>query len=317
MKKRILITGGTGFIGYHLAKKCVRIGWEVTSFSKKKPKLIRTLKKVNYLTGDLTKKKDLKVLKKKFDYIVNAAGVVDHSSNKNVFKAHYLGCKNLANFFLKRKIELFLQIGSCVEYGPQRSPQKEDYKSKINDLKSMYSKGKFAASQYLMELHKKYKFPIIVFRLYLNYGPNQDFNRFLQVIIDGCIRDKKFPCSSGIQYRSFTYIDDLVKAIITALKKPHLSGNTFNIGNDKPIKIKKVIQFIKKYRGLIMVKGAAHTWFGRAQHAGTLRAESPSPEQAAQEQQDLQEKLRELGCLSPEGKLREYGDCPSDEEEYW
>ncbi|MDA9758960.1 hypothetical protein N9V11_02850, partial [Candidatus Pelagibacter sp.] len=39
----------------------------------------------------------------------------------------------------------------------------------------------------------------------------------------------------------------LVKAIITALKKPHLSGNAFNIGNDKPIKIKKVIQFIKKY----------------------------------------------------------------------
>ena len=247
MKKKILITGGTGFIGYHLAKKCVRMGWEVTSFSKRKPNSIRTLKKVKYLTGDLTKKKDLNVLKKKFDYIVNAAGVVDHSVDKNVFKAHYLGCKNLANFFLKKKIKLFLQIGSCVEYGPQRSPQKEDFKSKIIDLKSMYSKGKFAASQYLMELYKKYKFPIIVFRLYLNYGPNQDFNRFLPVIIDGCIRNKKFPCSNGIQYRSFTYIDDLVRAMIIALKKPQLSGNIFNIGNNKPVKIKKIIQYIKKH----------------------------------------------------------------------
>ena len=70
------------------------------------------------------KKKDLKVLKKKFDYVVNAAGVVDHSTNKDVFKAHYLGCKNLANFFVKKKIKLFLQIGSCVEYGQQKSPQK-------------------------------------------------------------------------------------------------------------------------------------------------------------------------------------------------
>ena len=60
LKRKILITGGTGFIGYHLAKKCVRMGWEVTSFSKKKPKSIRTLKKVNYLFGDLTKKKTLK-----------------------------------------------------------------------------------------------------------------------------------------------------------------------------------------------------------------------------------------------------------------
>ncbi len=247
MKRKILITGGTGFIGYHLAKKCVRMGWEVTSFSKKKPKSIRTLKKVNYLFGDLTKKKDLKVLKKKFDYIVNAAGVVDHSSNPKVYKAHYLGCKNLANFFLKKKIKLFLQVGSCVEYGPQKSPQKEDYKPKINDLKSMYSKGKLAASKYLMELYDKYRFPVIIFRLYLNYGPNQDFNRFLPVIIDGCIRGKKFPCSSGIQYRSFTFVDDLVRAMIIALKKTHLRGNVFNIGNNKPVKIKRIIQYINRY----------------------------------------------------------------------
>ena len=247
MKRKILITGGTGFIGYHLAKKCVRMGWEVTSFSKKKPKPIRTLKEVNYLFGDLTKKKDLKVLKKKFDYIVNAAGVVDHSSNPKVYKAHYLGCKNLANFFLKKKIKLFLQVGSCVEYGPQKSPQKEDYKTKINDLKSMYSKGKLAASKYLMELYDKYRFPVVIFRLYLNYGPNQDFNRFLPVIIDGCIRGKKFPCSSGIQYRSFTFVDDLVRAMVIALKKTHLSGNVFNIGNNKPVKIKRIVQYIKKY----------------------------------------------------------------------
>ena len=247
MKKKILITGGTGFIGYHLAKRCIRMGWEVTSLSKGKPSSIRTLKKVKYLVGDLTKKKDLKILKKKFDYVVNAAGVVDHSANKDVFRAHYLGCKNLANFFLKKKIKLFLQMGSCVEYGPQKSPQQESFKSKITSLKSMYSRGKFAASRYLIELHKKYKFPVIVFRLYLNYGPNQDFNRFLPIIIDGCMRDKKFPCSSGIQYRSFTYVDDLVRAIIIALKKPQLSGNIFNIGNNKPVKIKKIIQYVNKY----------------------------------------------------------------------
>ena len=194
-----------------------------------------------------TDPKLIKRLKKKFDYIVNAAGVVDHSSNPKVYKAHYLGCKNLANFFLKKKIKLFLQVGSCVEYGPQKSPQKEDYKPKINDLKSMYSKGKLAASKYLMELYDKYRFPVIIFRLYLNYGPNQDFNRFLPVIIDGCIRGKKFPCSSGIQYRSFTFVDDLVRAMIIALKKTHLRGNVFNIGNNKPVKIKRIIQYINRY----------------------------------------------------------------------
>lgn len=246
-KHKILIAGGTGFIGYHLAKKCISMGWNVTSLSKSKPNPIRILKKVKYLIGDLTKRKDLKILTKKFDYVVNAAGLVDHSANKKVYNVHYFGCKNLANFFLKKNIKLFLQIGSCVEYGVQKSPQKEYFKSKIVNLKSMYSRGKFAATKYLIDLYKKYKFPVIVFRLYLNYGPNQDYNRLIPIIIDGCIRDKKFPCSSGIQYRSFTYIDDLVRAMITALKKPELSGNIFNIGNNKPIKIKKIIQYINKY----------------------------------------------------------------------
>ena len=62
MKKKILITGGTGFIGYHLAKKCVQMGWEVTSFSKRKPKPIRRLDKVKYLIGDLTKRPHLPII---------------------------------------------------------------------------------------------------------------------------------------------------------------------------------------------------------------------------------------------------------------
>ena len=56
VKSKILIIGGTGFIGYHLAKKCLTLGWKVTSFSIKKPKSLRKLKKVKYLTGNLNSK---------------------------------------------------------------------------------------------------------------------------------------------------------------------------------------------------------------------------------------------------------------------
>ena len=53
--------------------------------------------------------------------------------------------------------------------------------------------------------------------------------------------------NSGIQYRSFTFVDDLVRAMVIALKKTHLSGNVFNIGNNKPVKIKRIVQYIKRY----------------------------------------------------------------------
>jgi len=73
--KKILITGGTGFIGYHLAKKCLQLGWKVTSLSTKFPKKIRKLKKVQYKICNLSNKKKLKkFLKNDFDFVVNLAG---------------------------------------------------------------------------------------------------------------------------------------------------------------------------------------------------------------------------------------------------
>ena len=60
IKKKILIVGGTGFIGYHLAKKCLKKNWKVTSISSKPPKKIRYLRKVKYLICDITNKKKLK-----------------------------------------------------------------------------------------------------------------------------------------------------------------------------------------------------------------------------------------------------------------
>ena len=60
MKKKILIIGGTGFLGYHLAKKCISYGWLVHSVSTNKPKPIRYLKKVKYIILDITNKKKIK-----------------------------------------------------------------------------------------------------------------------------------------------------------------------------------------------------------------------------------------------------------------
>ena len=101
--KKILIVGGTGFIGYHLAKKSLKKGWEVTSISSKPPKKIRYLSKVEYLFCDISNKISLrKKIKKNFKYVVNLGGHVDHSNKKKTFNSHYIGCKNLSSIFLKK-----------------------------------------------------------------------------------------------------------------------------------------------------------------------------------------------------------------------
>ena len=247
LKKNILIVGGTGFIGYHLAKKSLAKGWQVTSISSKLPKNIRYLSKIKYILCDITKKKILKrSIKKSFDYVVNLGGYVDHSNKKKTLKSHYEGCKNLTEIFLKRVPLAFVQMGSSLEYGNFNSPQKENMKCNLKSIKSTYGKAKLLSSIHMINLFKKKKFPSTVLRLYLAYGPRQDINRFLPIIIKGCIKNKKFLCSEGIQLRDFIYVDDVVDAILKSLTNKNARGQIINLGSGKPRIIKKIIEYIKK-----------------------------------------------------------------------
>ena len=247
LKKNILIVGGTGFIGYHLAKKSLKKGWQVTSISSKLPKKIRYLPKVKYILCDITKKKSLeRNIQKSFKYVVNLGGYVDHSNKKKTFKSHYIGCKNLAEIFLTKVPTAFVQMGSSVEYGHLKSPQIENANCYPNSIKSIYGKAELLSSIYLTDLYKKKNFPSIVLRLYLAYGSRQDVNRFLPIIIKGCIENKKFPCSKGNQFRDFLHVDDVVDAIIKSLTNRNARGQIINIGSGKPRKIRNIIEYIKK-----------------------------------------------------------------------
>jgi len=150
LKNNILIVGGTGFIGYHLAKKSLKKGWQVTSISSRSPRKKRYLPKVKYIICDIAKKKSLKKnIRKPFTYVVNLGGYVDHTNKKKTFESHYTGCKNLAEIFLKNEPMAFVQMGSSAEYGAVKSPQKENAKC---NPKSVYGRAKLLSSIYLIDL---------------------------------------------------------------------------------------------------------------------------------------------------------------------
>ena len=244
---KILIVGGTGFIGYQLANKCLKKGWKVTSISSKFPKKIRYLKKVKYLFCDISKKKFLeKKINKYYKYVVNLGGYVDHSNKKKIFDSHHLGCKNLAKIFLKNPPKKFVQIGSSVEYGHLNSPQRENLKCSPSLIKSNYGKAKLLSTIYLMNLYKKVNFPSTILRLYIAYGPRQDINRFLPIVIKSCLNNKKFDCSEGNQFRDFIHVEDVINAILKTLVSQKSEGEIINIGTGKPRKLKDIIQNIRK-----------------------------------------------------------------------
>ncbi len=244
MKKNILIIGGSGFIGYHLAKSCLKLKWNVTSISLHKPKKNRKLKGVNYLIIDISKKKALFKLKKyKFQYVVNLGGYVNHVNELEVKKYHFLAVKNLYEYFKFKKIKKFIQVGSSAEYGKSKMPQKETFKCRPIGI---YGKYKLKASNFLLQKRRQKIFPSTILRLYQVYGPNQDQNRFLPILIKACLNKKIFYSSSGIQKRDFLYISDAIDAFIKTLLSENSNGHILNIGYGKSIKLKKIMYHVGK-----------------------------------------------------------------------
>ena len=244
MKKKILVTGGTGFIGFNLLKKLSKFNFQLYSLSTKMPSKGKRLKNVNYIISDISKKKTLsKKINKKFNIVINLGGYVNHSKKIKTLSTHFNGCKNLFNAIKKNNhLKLFIQIGSSLEYGNNKSPHKE--KSNCNP-KSYYGLAKYKATNFLIEQKSKVNFPIIIIRLYQVYGPHQKENRLIPYVIKSCLQNIKFDCTSGKQIRNFMHVDDFSNFILKILNKKNINSDVINLGSEKSIKIKNIILRIK------------------------------------------------------------------------
>ena len=108
---------------------------------------------------------------------------------------------------------------------------------------------KYLSTQFLLNMHSVKRFPSIILRFFLVYGHKQDQNRILPIVIENCLRDKKFPTTKGDQYCDFCHINDAIKAIFKSLLLKSINGEIINIGSGKPIQIKKVIKLVKNLIG--------------------------------------------------------------------
>ena len=90
--KKILIIGGTGFLGFHIAQTLLKSNYKIVSISLNKPKKIRKLQNIRYIYFDISKMKNFKKINNyKFDYVINLGGYVNHINRREVKKFHYEG----------------------------------------------------------------------------------------------------------------------------------------------------------------------------------------------------------------------------------
>lgn len=250
--KKILVVGGTGFIGFHVIKEAKKRKFKVYSISLHSPKIYRFHKGVKYIQVDISNFESLKkkLKDKSFEYIINAGGYGEHPDfgrkGIKLIKSHLHGVMNLLHLLQKKKIKKFIQIGSSAEYGKLKSPLSETNKCFPN---TPYSIAKASCTNILLNLYLNVKFPATIFRLFQVYGPGQDDNRLLPYLIKSCLKNKKFKTTNGKQYNDFCHVDDVVTAIFKSFNLKNTNGQIINLGSGQPTKILKIILLIKELIG--------------------------------------------------------------------
>lgn len=243
-KKKILVVGGTGFIGSAIIRYANQMGWEVDSLGLTTPRGSTQISGVNYLQADLTNVETLKFLSEKaYQYVVNAGGYVNHNNFSNgggaVLEAHFQGVINLVYSINKNNLIRFIQIGSSDEYGNNPAPQHELVRESPI---SPYSLGKVSATHMLQMLNRQENLPAVTLRLFLCFGPGQNINRFMPHLIKKCLLNEEIAISPGDQLRDYCFIDDIVEAIFCAMTNDNANGKVLNIASGKPISIKNVVK---------------------------------------------------------------------------
>jgi len=250
---KILIIGGTGFIGGRLAERCLRSSSYVTCLGlgdKKEGALVAG--KAKFLHADIADKSQLEAVlrNRPFDYVFNLGGYIDHTAyfngGRRLIESHFTGVMNLIDCLDMKRLKGFVQMGSSDEYGNAPAPQKETMSTKPI---SPYSLAKTAASHFIEMLSNTEKFPGVILRLFLVYGPGQDTGRFLPQVINACLKNEEFKISEGKQVRDFCFVEDVVEALVKAALSQKAKGHIINIASGIPVTIKEVAEKVVQLTG--------------------------------------------------------------------
>jgi UDP-glucuronate 4-epimerase len=270
MKQIILVTGAAGFIGYHLVKKIYKkfnnkaliVGVDnINNYYLPKLKLdrINDLKKKykNFIFKklDITNHKDiLKIFKKyKFNLVVNLAaqaGVRYSLTNPEKYiNSNIFGFFNILNLSKKYKTKHLVFASSSSVYGEQKKyPFKEDLD--VMNPTQLYAATKISNELMAAAYANLYNMKITGLRYFTVYGPWGRPDMAIFTFVKNLINKKKINIfNQGNHYRDFTFIDDVADATLEVLvsKKKFFQKNynVFNIGNNKPIKLLKLINILE------------------------------------------------------------------------
>jgi UDP-glucose 4-epimerase len=243
---RVLVTGGSGFIGAHLVKRLVQMDAEVYLLSLNRSvidnvRLKDVWSKLRIVNADIRNFDSLASLKKLEPEIVFHLAAYHHVGDSfthfsEALDTNCLGTSNLLEAL--GDYERFVYTSTSEVYGLQSSiPFKEEM---TPHPISPYAIGKYAGELYsLMKCNMGY--PVTVLRPFNVYGPYQSVEALIPEMISDCLAGRPIKATEGKQTREFNYIDDTIDGFIKAAKTKAAIGEIINLGNSEEISIRDLI----------------------------------------------------------------------------
>ena len=253
--KKILVTGGSGFIGSHLCQKLLDMGHYVICLDNNFTGSMNNILKLRsnshfeFIRHDITIPIYLEV--DEIYHLACPASPKDYQYNSiKTIKTNILGTLNALGIAKRTKCKILLTSTSEVYGDPEESPQREEYWGHVNPIgiRSCYDEGKRVAETLMMEYHRTHNLEIRIARIFNTYGPKMDpqDGRVVSNFINQFLNNEDVTIyGDGKQTRSFCFVSDMVDGLIKLMNTPDITG-PINIGNPDERTISELANKIKE-----------------------------------------------------------------------
>jgi len=262
--KKILVTGGAGFIGSHLVEKLVKLGYKVKTIVPYNinnswgwidsfPNDIK--KNLEVVSGDICDQNFVLEEAKKVEIIFHLAALISipysYKSPQSYVSTNVNGTLNMLEAARENNVELFVQTSTSEVYGSsQFIPITENHPL---HAQSPYAATKIASDQLAISYYNSFELPTLILRPFNTFGPRQSLRAAIPTIITQMVsNDKKIKLGSLAPRRDFTFVSDTVDGFISAIGNKKCLGQTINLGTGKDFSIGETLKNIE----MIMKKKA-------------------------------------------------------------
>ena len=232
MKKTILITGSSGFIGKNLIKKI--------------PKYSTTIEKNGEKIDLRDKEKVLKL--KRVNTVIHLAGKTPYSkklSNNEIFEHNILGTLNILEYCISKKVEKLIFVSSYIYGNSKNNPINEKH---IVQPHNTYTKSKYLAEELCKNYAKKFGIKLIILRPFNLFGNLQKKGFLISNIIEAIKNNSSISITNKNNKRDYLHIDDFIDVILKMIDFD-CKLEIFNIGSGKSYSFEKIIQLFERKSG--------------------------------------------------------------------